>query len=439
MIATGVVAATLVIVLVTIGLVTRARLAAAAEDRATARAEAVAALVEAGAVNDPLPGRDPDLLAQVIAADGSVLAADRAAAGLAPFSVARLGPGETMLLRGNAPPGIIDDDGIAERGPWVLAIRGTATGEIVVAGTPLDEAAEVFGAAALVVGLGLLGVLAVVAAATWVLTGRALRPIEHMRSEAAQISEGALDRRLAVPHTADEVSRLATTLNEMLQRLDEAAAARRRFVADASHELRSPVAAMRAMLDVTAAGSPDPGLLGALDAEVARLEQLVGDLLALARSDQTPRPRVSEVDVDQALRAEAEAMRQRSSLRVDTSGVEAGRVLADPDAVARLIRNLGDNALRHARTQVWLTTRVSDGVVTIGVDDDGTGISPEDRERVFDRLVRLDPARDRTTGGSGLGLSVVRALARDAGGDAHFVEPRHGGASAEVHLPAAPD
>jgi signal transduction histidine kinase len=297
----------------------------------------------------------------------------------------------------------------------------------------------VFGAAALVVGLGLLGVLAVVAAATWVLTGRALRPIEHMRSEAAQISEGALDRRLAVPHTADEVSRLATTLNEMLQRLDEAAAARRRFVADASHELRSPVAAMRAMLDVTAAGSPDPGLLGALDAEVARLEQLVGDLLALARSDQTPRPRVSEVDVDQALRAEAEAMRQRSSLRVDTSGVEAGRVLADPDAVARLIRNLGDNALRHARTQVWLTTRVSDGVVTIGVDDDGTGISPEDRERVFDRLVRLDPARDRTTGGSGLGLSVVRALARDAGGDAHFVEPRHGGASAEVHLPAAPD
>jgi signal transduction histidine kinase len=209
-------------------------------------------------------------------------------------------------------------------------------------------------------------------------------------------------------------------------------------VADASHELRTPVAAMRAMLDVTAAGSSDPGLLGALDAEVARLEQLVGDLLALARSDQTPRPRVSEVDVDQALRAEAEAMRQRSSLRVDTSGVEAGRVLADPDAVARLIRNLGDNALRHARTQVWLTATVSDGVVTIGVDDDGTGIASEDRERVFDRLVRLDPARDRTTGGSGLGLSVVRALARDAGGDACFVEPRHGGASAEVHLPVAP-
>jgi signal transduction histidine kinase len=169
------------------------------------------------------------------------------------------------------------------------------------------------------------------------------------------------------------------------------------------------------------------------------MEQLVGDLLALAPPAGPRRPPKVEVDVDQALWDEATAMRHRSSRQVDTSGVGAARALADPDAVARLIRNLGDNALRHSRTTVWLTSHVADGEVVIGVDDDGAGIAPEDRERVFDRLVRLDAARDRTTGGSGLGLSVVRAIARDAGGDARFVESRRGGASAEVHLPAAPD
>jgi signal transduction histidine kinase len=145
------------------------------------------------------------------------------------------------------------------------------------------------------------------------------------------------------------------------------------------------------------------------------------------------------VDVDQVLRDEAGAMRLRSSLLIDTSGVAAARILGDPDAVARMIRNLGDNALRHGGSGVWLTSRTDDGTVIVGVDDDGTGIAPEDRERVFERFVRLDAARDRASGGSGLGLSVVRAIARAAGGDAHIVEPRHGGASIEIRLPAAPD
>jgi signal transduction histidine kinase len=439
MIATGVVAATLVIALLAIGLVIRSRFTAAAEERAVSRAETVAALVEAGAAADPLPGRNPDLLAQVVAADGTVLAADRAAAGLAPFNSARPGPGETVVVHVTAPPGIIDDDGLAERGPWLLVIRGTSTGETIIAGTPLDDAAEVFGVAAVGVGLGVLAVIAVVAAVTWLLTGRALGPVDRMRLEAEQISEGALDRRLAVPATGDEIARLAATLNDMLQRLDEAATARRDFVADASHELRSPVAAIRAMLDVTGADLPDPELLGALAAEVDRLDRLVADLLVLARSDGTPRPRVAEVDLDQALRDEAAAMRRRSAVRIETSGVAAARTLADPDAVARMIRNLGDNALRHARGGVWLTSRTEAGAVILGVDDDGAGIPPEDRERVFERFVRLDSARDRGSGGSGLGLSVVRALAREAGGEVRFVEPRRGGASVEVRLPAAPE
>ena len=437
LVATGVVAAALIVALVTIGLVTRARLTASAEDTAVSRSEAVAALVEGGSVVDPLPGRNPDLLAQVIGADGSVIAADRAAAGLAPFSADRPAPGETMVLHVPAPAGIIDDDGVAERGPWLLVLQGVATGETVIAGTPLDEAAEVFGAAALVVGLGALAVIAVVAAATWLLTGQALRPVEQMRAEADQISEGALDRRLALPATGDEIARLASTLNDMLQRLDEAATARRGFVADASHELRSPVAAMRAMLDVTGGGLPEPGLLDAIDSEVRRLEILVADLLVLARSDRTPRPTFTEVDVDQVVRDEAAAMRLRSPLRVDTSGVDAARIVADPDAAARMIRNLGDNALRHARTAVWLTCAGGDGTVIIGVHDDGPGVPKQDWERVFERFVRLEAARDRASGGSGLGLSVVRAIAREAGGEVRFVEPRHGGASVEVRLPAA--
>ena len=438
LIATCVVGATLVLALIAVGLITRSRLTTAAADKVSSRAEAVTALVEAGAATDPLPGRNPDLIAQVIS-NGVVVAADRAAAGLAPFSDAQPPPDETVILHVEAPAGIIDDDGLTERGPWMLAVRTAVTGETVIVGTPLDEANEVFGAAAVVVGLGVLIVLGVVAAVTWFLTGRALRPVDQMRAEADQISDGALDRRLAVPATTDEIARLATTLNDMLQRLDEAATARRVFVADASHELRSPVAAMRAMLDVTGAGSPDSELLGHLASEIGRMERLVEDLLALARQEGTPASRATEVDIDQVLLTEAITMRRRGQLEVDTSDVAAARVVADPDAIGRLVRNLGDNALLHANRGVWLSSRTHDSTVILRVDDDGPGIPPADRERVFERFVRLDTARDRTSGGSGLGLSLVRKIARDAGGEAAFVEPRRGGASIEVTLPSSPE
>jgi signal transduction histidine kinase len=436
--ATAIVAVTLVIALLAIGLVTRARLTATAEDRAGSRADAVAALVEAGVARDPLSGRNPDLLAQVIS-DGSVVAADAGASGLAPFSAIQPSPGETILLHVEAPAGIIDDDGLPERGPWVLAMVGTSDGTTVIAGTPLDEAAEVFGAAAGIVGLGVVALLVVVAAATWRLTGRALLPVDRMRAEADQISEGALDRRLAVPHTGDEIARLAVTLNDMLQRLDEAATARRRFVADASHELRSPVAAMRAMLEVTGDGAADRELLEALGHEVDRLDRLVADLLMLARSSAAGTRPAAEVDVDQLLLEEARAMRRRSARDVDTSAVSAARIVGDADAMARLLRNLADNALQHAMSRVWLTSRTEGSLVIIGVDDDGEGVARGDRERVFERFVRLDAARDRASGGSGLGLAVVRAVAATHGGEVLFVEPRHGGASVEVRLPAAPD
>ncbi len=435
-VATGVVAAALAVALVAIGLVTRSRLITAITDAAVSRAEALTELVEAGTGLETLPGRNPELVAQVISTEGMVLAADPAAAGLAPFTTTYPGPGESVVFRTAAPPGLIDDEGAPETGPWVAVVRGASGGETVVVAAPLDDATEVFGAALGVVALGMAGTIAAVAAATWLLTGRALRPVDRMRSEAAQISAGDLPRRLEVPGTGDEVARLATTLNEMLSRLDEAATSRRRFVADASHELRSPVSAMRAMLDVTGPEPPDPELRAALEAEVSRMERLVADLLALARSDAAPSPRAVEVDIDQMLREEAAAMRHRSPLPVETAEVHAARALADPDAVTRIVRNLADNALAHARTRVWLTSRVEPGTVIFGVDDDGPGIPLPDRERVFERLVRLDGARDRATGGSGLGLSVVRELARAAGGDARFVEPRHGGASAEVTLPA---
>jgi signal transduction histidine kinase len=437
MIATGVVAAALIAALVTIGLVTRARLIAAVEDKAGSRAEAVAGLVEAGAAHDPLPGRNPELLAQVVSPSGEVIAADHGAAGLPPFAAATPPAGETALLRVPAPEGIRDDEGLPEDGTWLVAARGTDGGEVVLVAAPLDDAGEVFGAAVGVVATAVGAVLLVAAGATWLLTGLALRPVERMRAEAAQISEGALDRRIDVPGTGDELARLAATLNEMLQRLEEASVTRRRFVADASHELRSPVAAMRAMIDVTNGTAPDDGLLRALDDEVERLERVVADLLALARSDRAPASRLSEIDLDQVLRAEAAAMRRRSPLRIDTSEVQAARVIADPEAMARLSRNLCDNALRHATTGVWLTSIVRDGLAVIGVDDDGPGVELEDRELAFERFVRLDAARDRASGGTGLGLSLVRALARGAGGEARFVASRRGGASVEVTLPAA--
>jgi signal transduction histidine kinase len=260
-----------------------------------------------------------------------------------------------------------------------------------------------------------------------------------MRREVDDVSASRLDRRLAETGDADEIGRLAVTLNSMLDRLDESQTAQKRFISDASHELRSPLASLRQFAEVAQA-HPDRVTAGELsDAildEGARLERLVDGMLTLARSDEhglvvVPRA----VDLDDLVLAEVKRLRVSTALTVDASGVGAARIAGDAPLLAGLVRNLVDNAARHADTLVGISlTETADGVV-FAVDDDGDGIPAEQRERVFDRFVRLDDARGRESGGSGLGLSIVREIAVAHGGRVAALQSSLGGARVEVRIP----
>jgi signal transduction histidine kinase len=230
-------------------------------------------------------------------------------------------------------------------------------------------------------------------------------------------------------------------MNRMLSRLEASQAMQRRFVSDAAHELRSPVASIRQHAEV-AIEHPDHASLGDL-AEVVhrenlRVEHLVDDLLLLARLDEAAPGVEEQVDLDDLVLAEAARLGATTGLTVETGAISAARVVGSPIELGRVVRNLADNAARHARSTVMFTLRIEDDRVVLTVDDDGAGIDPDDRARVFDRFVRLDDARSRDGGGAGLGLAIVRAVAQAHGGTASIGESRLGGVSAEVGLPIAP-
>jgi signal transduction histidine kinase len=284
-------------------------------------------------------------------------------------------------------------------------------------------------------------VVLMVGALTWVLTGRALRPVDDMRREAAQITQANLSTRLPSPDTGDEVERLATTLNALLDRLEHAVMTQRQFVADASHELRSPMASLRVVLETAHLG-PCPATVngheGGYEAdalrELSRLEDLVADLLLLARSEARP-PRRAPVD----LTAEVATVAARPGrLPVEVKAPDHAWVDGDGYALSRVARNLVDNAQRHARSQVNVVIETYEGFdnggVRLIVGDDGPGIPERDRERVFGRFVRLDESRTRDDGGSGLGLAIVRQIVLDHGGTV-TIEDGAPGAVFIVHFP----
>jgi signal transduction histidine kinase len=323
-------------------------------------------------------------------------------------------------------------------GPFVTVAASRAEDTVVV-GRNIDdeiEARDTVGTA-LLVGVPLLLVL--VAVVTWWMTGRALRPVEDIREEVERISATELDRRVPDPPAHDEIARLADTMNTMLDRLQGSVERQRRFVSDASHELRSPVAAIRQHAEVArehphAVSTGE--VAGAVLAETERLQELVEDLLLLARLDEGAAAVATEVDLDDLVLAEAARMRSTTSIEVDTSEVMAGRIHGSASQLDRLVRNLTQNAARYARIRLTIGVRQRDGQVLLTVDDDGPGIAASDRERVLERFVRVDESRGRASGGSGLGLAIVREVARSHGGDVVLGESPLGGLRAEVHLPA---
>ena len=274
---------------------------------------------------------------------------------------------------------------------------------------------------------------------TYLAAGRALRPVEAIRARVATTRDPSV--RVPVPAARDEVGRLAETMNAMLARLQAGQAVQRRFVADASHELRSPLATIATGLELLSRDSfrpaADRDTVTALRGEAERLGRLVDALLLLARADESGlRPRFEDVDLDEV--AEAERLRPAGRIvpRIEAAHV---RVVGDRGQLAQVVRNLVDNACRHARSTVVVSVRRSDGHAELDVADDGPGVPPDQRARVFERFVRLDDARARADGGAGLGLAIVAEVVAAHGGTVDVVGSPMGGALFRVRLPLPPD
>ena len=265
-----------------------------------------------------------------------------------------------------------------------------------------------FGLLAVVVG-GLCAFLA----AFW-LVGRSLRPIESMRKELASITSSNLDQRITLTKSGDEVERVGITLNETLDRLDHAVKANERFVADAAHELRSPLTGIRLALEIESVNKPVSLLNDAL-VEVDRATRLVDDLLLLANRASSHHKH-TELDLRDVVREEVVRFQIRHpKVRIDSppASTAPATVSVDREAIRRVIANLLDNAAFYGRGHVALSLEVGPSSTQLHVDDDGSGIKPVDRERVFERFTRLDSSRARSTGGSGLGLAIAKEIVDD--------------------------
>ncbi|WP_335972830.1 sensor histidine kinase [Streptomyces sp. CA2R106] len=303
----------------------------------------------------------------------------------------------------------------------------------------LPETAEAITATTgdLLLRAGLVG-LVLIAAAAYFTVRLALRPVEAIRALTASVSADDPRERVTVPATGHEITALATTINTTLQRLDTAAARQRRFVADAAHELRSPLTSLLASLEVALA-YPErtdwPTAVTTAARQTRRLQALAEDLLLLARSDaQAPETAPRAVDLSALAAKLAEQYSLTGStliLTCDSTG--PAPVDGNPGELERLLRNLIDNAVRHAARRIEITVRTEGTWAVLTVGDDGPGVPVEDAERIFERFVRLDDARSRAHGGSGLGLAIARDLAHRHGGTLTLA-PRTPGACFRLRL-----
>ena len=466
-----------------------------AEDDARDTASALAALIAEDSLPDPIPVSGDDMRAQVLDGQGRIVAASREADRLVPFLYTDERP-----AAGAAEPVSVYIPGprIGVKGPvQVVALpAGTADApRTVLVAKQLDDVVRAVELLkdSLLIAYPLLVLL--LAAIAWRVVGATLRPVEALRAGAEAITDGRRAERLPVPESRDEIHRLAVTLNGMLARLESSRARQRAFVADAAHELRSPLANMRTQLEVAqrigqlkaaretgqlkAARETDQpkaaretGQLeaaretGQLEAaretgqlEAARETGDQADLAALTEDLLADVQRLSRLVDDLLLLAHADDVAGRDGVDlpcgpVDVGGLLStvaarypGRVTLDPPATPlwtigdeaaldRVVANLLDNAVRHARTTVVLSGAAEPGWVVVTVTDDGPGIPEVDRDRVFDRFTRLDDARARDAGGAGLGLSIVRELVSRHGGTVTLGDAGPG-LRAEVRLPVA--
>ncbi len=439
--ATLVVALVLTVAGVGFVLVQRQQLRAAITDLANAQATDLSRQVKAlGMGSQQLTAliHNEEGIVQILTADGAVAAASDPIEESGPIVKARPRPGETVTTYVNELPEEHHDD-------YVVVAEGVSTPDgdaVVIATQSLESVEESTGVAIPLLGVGLPIIVVLVGVVAYWLTGRALAPVREMRARVGEITARNRSARVPVSPAGDEISRLAETMNEMLKRLQSASTRQRRFVADASHELRSPLAAIRTSQEIGIAhpDSTDWAETGRDTlAELERLERLVSDLLLLARFDDIgPGTPNADVDLDDIVATEAVRLRRLDQLDV-TCELEPVRVVGDVHQLSRLVRNLVDNATRHAQSAVVLRLHAEDESAVIEVGDDGAGVPLGEADRIFERFVRLDESRERGTGGAGLGLSIVREIAVRHGGDVALA-PGDGaghpaGAWFVVHLP----
>ncbi|MFF9572495.1 ATP-binding protein [Streptomyces sp. NPDC014685] len=478
--------ATVVVALALIGagvavlLVLRANLTGQAELRAEVVAREVAGQLALDVPYDRLETRDEDEYpVQVVDEDGRVVAVSKDLEAISGTGTDRVAPVPSAAPGQGPGPGsddgsgddgddrdddlADDDEGTPARGEVdpdepdftdgtatvdgesadyrFASVRATTSRGVTLtvhAGAPLAAEQEAVGTVRGAMLAGLPVLLLVVAGVTWLVTRRALRPVEDIRREMAAITASEdLSRRVPEPDSRDEIARLARTTNETLTALEASVDRQRRFVADASHELRSPIASLRTQLEV---GAAHPELLdvpGAV-ADTVRLQALAADLLLLARLDAGERPGRSTLDLGALVREEvSQRVGDRIPVTVavpDSGGLE---VAGSRGQLARVIGNLLDNAERHARDSVTVSVRAAErGEVLVEVTDDGAGVPVDERERIFERFVRLDDARARDDGGAGLGLAIARDVAVRHGGGLTVDGAPEGGARFTLRLPA---
>jgi signal transduction histidine kinase len=436
-----VVAAALAIGAAVLLLLLQRELITSVSDQASSRAFDVANQVheegESGLATELVENTRVSQLIQVVNAQNKVVATSSPRGAGTPLTAARPGSGQTINDEVGRMP-LLDDDS-----PYLIVARGTeyqGAPYTVVVASSVETQRDVITTVAVYLLIGFPVLLALGGVATWWLVGRALRPVERIRSRVHGIGVGQLADRVPVPASGDEIARLAVTMNEMLDRLQAGQETQRRFVADASHELRSPIASLMAALDVIVAdesGRAAPELHQVMQAETERMRRLVEDLLLLAKADDTGlRIQYTDVDLDDLLDIELRRLRTAGGPSVE-GVVPAVRVAGDPAKLSQVIRNLADNAVRAAHGKVRFTLAEEAGTATVTVEDDGDGIPERERIRVFERFVRLDASRDRGSGGSGLGLAIVQEVVRGHGGTVEITDSVLGGARFVVRLPMA--
>jgi signal transduction histidine kinase len=416
------------------------RLEQAAQEVAWERTGTIVQMLRSGTAVTDLDRLTSNLLFEVTDRQGHPLAScpvlfDATLKPPRPDNVVTLRPYEMVMQDENTThcadtfgPAVADDDSLTL---YVETQVSDDNRYIVRGAAPVDPAGQ--GAVdavrtSLLIAVPLVALL--IGAIAWLAVRRSLRPVEAIRAEVAEVSAHELGRRVPVPAGQDEIGRLAETMNTMLTRLDTAVTRQSQFTADASHELRTPLTSIRTQLEVLLAHPDHIEWRTACEnavLDVTRMQDLVADLLLLSKLEKATPQQFVPVPLAAVVGACLAGREPRDGVVITSDVAEAAVVRGNRARLTRLVRNLIDNAERHAAGRVHIAVSTTDTECVLTVADDGPGIPAEDRQRVFDRFVRLDDGRDRDEGGSGLGLAIVAEIAHAHGGsvtvgdNAHFV------------------